>query len=66
MSEKEIVGPLGWRYPILNLILRLLSTIFSRTTILKTAQTYSNIEEYEIFEENGVIKMRIHRHAEKR
>lgn len=77
--ERELIrGPIfGWPYPILNAILELiarfrerrlarLSKLFPPEKRVAPAATYSNIEEYSIYEEpSGVIRVRVKRRAER-
>lgn len=73
MPEEEIIrGPiLGWPFPVLNAVLRFLDILRKRRVGVSGSakllpRTYSNIETYEIFEDKrGVIKVRVHRKAEK-
>lgn len=74
--RRRIVGPLGiWTYPILNLILELIERWRERrlarlarpsTSTPSMRATYTNIEEYSIWEEpSGVIRVRVKRKAER-
>jgi len=73
MPEEEIRGPiLGWPFPVLNAVLRFLDILRKRrlgvsgSTAKPLPRTYNNLETYEIFEDKqGVIKVRVHRKAEK-
>lgn len=74
MAEEEIIRGPFWHYPILNAILRFLQILKqrraerfgSRRPTGSPTRTYSNIETYEVFEDKqGVIKVRVHRKAEK-
>lgn len=73
MVEEEIRGPIfGWPFPVLNAVLRFLDILRKRrsrvsgSTVARLGRTYNNLETYEIFEDKqGVIKVRVHRKAEK-
>lgn len=61
-------GPLGiWGYPLLNLLREFLQKLQQKQSVEAKPslpqKSYSNIEEYEVFEEDGVIKIKVHREA---
>jgi len=68
----RFTGFLGiWTWPLVNIVLEVISRrgtsmrgTLSSVTTPKT--TYSNIEEYSIWEDkSGVIRVRVHRKAER-
>ena len=77
--NRRVVGVLGWPYPVLNAILGFFERLRARrlerlsragiSSSSKTpasAATYSNIEEYSIWEEpSGIIKVRVVRKAKR-
>ena len=67
--KRRIVGPF-WSYPVLNAILEFFERLRERRRArLSTAgpsATYSNVEEYSIWEDpSGVIKVRVVRKAKR-
>jgi len=57
-----------WRWPLINILLELRGTrgLRSLTSESSAKSTYSNIEEYSIWEDkSGVIRVRVHRRAER-
>ena len=71
--NRRVVGVLGWPYPILNAILEFFEVLragrqerLSKFRSATPTTTYSNIEDYSIWEEpSGVIKVRVVRKAKR-
>jgi len=60
---------LGWTWPLVNIVLEIMATRGHRGGSLTSTSpktTYANIEEYSIWEDrSGVIRVRVHRKAER-
>jgi len=57
-----------WRWPIVNVLLEIMTVrgTFIRSSASRSPKTYSNVEEYSIWEDkSGVIRVRVHRKAER-